>query len=360
VLAKRILTSIQPGDHKRSFFDKSGRYVFHYMVKDGVTFLCFATKEHKTAVCFSFLDEISKRFKATYEPKQIENAMAYSPQFEEFARVVEQEMNRFGHMKFADAKMAEVNEKVEATKQVMKDNVNKVIERGDQIEDLIEKTDILVQTSDSFRVNTKTLERKIWWKNVKVWIILILVCLVLAWLILSLVCGFDMACFRGGTACLHENTAVEYRGRRYESLPELAAKESECAIPHIVSQKNGLRITTDCGSAPLLLTADHLVRGDRGFVPAGSLAVGDTLFGNLERTQRCSVLGVEAEMGQTYYGLNCLESEVLADSVACSTFGSYHTLPALYMSWAGRVFGIKAASSFGDAVASLAARVKLL
>ncbi len=116
---------MQPGDHKRSFFDKSGRYVFHYMVRDGVTFLCFATKEHKTAVCFAFLDEICKRFKATYDQAQVDAALAYSPQFEEFARVVEQEMNRFGHMKFADNKIAEVNDKVEATKQVMKDNVQK-------------------------------------------------------------------------------------------------------------------------------------------------------------------------------------------------------------------------------------------
>ncbi len=103
-------------------------YVFHYTVKDGVTFMCFATKEHKTSVCFAFLDEISKRFKATYEQSQIDNAVAYSPQFEEFARVVEQEMNRFGRMKFADNKIAEVNEKVDATKMVMQDNVRKVMD----------------------------------------------------------------------------------------------------------------------------------------------------------------------------------------------------------------------------------------
>lgn len=186
------------------------RFVFHYMVKDGVTYMCFATKEHKTAVCFAFLDEISKRFKATYDQAQIDNAMAYSPQFEEFARVVEQEMNRFGHMKFADNKMAEVSEKVEATKQVMKDNVQKVIDRGENIETLIERTDILVQRSDSFRVNTKELERKLWWKNVKIWIILILVVIFLTWLIFSLVCGFDFKCLRGGgTLCFHQDTQIQ-------------------------------------------------------------------------------------------------------------------------------------------------------
>lgn len=53
-----------------------------------------------------------------------------------------------------------------------------------------------MQRSDSFRVNTQTLERKLWWKNFKVWIVLILVILVLVWLIFSLACGFDFSCLR--------------------------------------------------------------------------------------------------------------------------------------------------------------------
>lgn len=39
-------------------------------------------------------------------------------------------MNRFGHMKFADNKIAEVNEKVDQTKLLMQDNVKKVMDRG--------------------------------------------------------------------------------------------------------------------------------------------------------------------------------------------------------------------------------------
>jgi vesicle-associated membrane protein 7 len=357
VFFQRILTSVQPGDHKRSFFDKSGRYVFHYMVKEGVTFLCFATKEHKTAVCFAFLDEISKRFKATYDQGQIESALAYSPQFEEFARVVEQEMNRFGHMKFADNKIAEVNEKVEATKNVMKENVQKVIERGDNIETLIEKTDILVQKSDSFRVNTKTLERNLWWKNVKIWIILILVVLFLIWLIFSLACGFDFACLRGGTQCIHQSASITYRGRSYTY--ETIESSGECRIPHTV-HSDGLRIATTCGSAPLRLTPDHLVvtklHNGNGFVPASALAVGDTLFADFLHQRPCHVLSIAHETDQTYFGLNCLESVVVADNVLVSTFGKYHRVPALFMSYAGHLLGIDRASRIGDALASMVAK----
>jgi vesicle-associated membrane protein 7 len=361
VLAKRILSSIQPGDHKRSFFDKSGRYVFHYMVKDNVTYLCFAAKEHKTAVCFAFLDEIYKRFNATFEPQQIEGAMAYSPQFEEFARTVELEMNRFGHMQFADNKIAEVNEKVEATKQVMKDNVQKVIDRGDDIDSLIEKTDILVQKSESFKVNTKTLKTKIWWKNVKIWVILIVVIIFLVWLILSFACGFDMACFRGGTACFHESTQLTYNGKSY-SMQELE-KSTECRIPHVVTE-DGLSITTSCGPTPLRLTKDHLVsseiHGKVHFVRAGTLTPGSIIFSDVERQTRCSVTSIAQETGQKYFGMNCLESIVLADNVLCSTFGNFHVIPAVYMKWMGNVVGVHTASRIGDHVATLLARLNLL
>jgi vesicle-associated membrane protein 7 len=349
---------VQPGDHKRSFFDKSGRYVFHYMVRDGVTFLCFATKEHKTAVCFAFLDEICKRFKATYDQGQVEAALAYSPQFEEFARVVEQEMNRFGHMKFADNKIAEVNDKVEATKQVMKDNVQKVIDRGDNIESLIEKTDILVQRSDSFRVNTKTLERNLWWKNVKIWVILIVVTLFLVWLIFSLACGFDFACLRGGTQCFHAASSLVVGGKLWNAATIEAA--GVCRIPHRVVA-DGVSVATSCGAAPLRLTRDHLVAVRRAagwaWAAAGSLAPGDTLFSDLARTQTCRVLSVAQESAQNYFGLNCLHSVVLADGVLVSTFGRLHTLPALWMAWAGRVLGVHGASRVGDAIASVAAKL---
>lgn len=359
-LAKRILTSVQAGDHKRSFFDKSGRYVFHYMVKDGVTYLCFATKEHKTSVCFAFLDEISKRFKATYDPAQIEGAMAYSPQFEEFSRVVEQEMNRFGQMKFSDNKISEVNEKVEQTKQAMKDNVQKVIERGENIETLIEKTDILVQRSDSFRVNTKTLERKLWWKNLKLWIILILVVIFLTWLIFSIVCGFDFGCLRGGSACFHESSRITYKGKTYEGMGAFA-DHPECRVPHIV-RTGGVSVHTSCSDRALRLTDDHLIFSEgRGHVQAGLLKAGDVLFSDVDRTARCKVLSVVSEPHmQNYFGLNCLESVVLAEDVLCSTFGKYHAIPSAWMSVAGRVFGIDRASRFGDTVVEVLTGLKLL
>lgn len=77
--------------------------------------------------------------------------------------------------------------------------------------------------------------------------------------------------------------------------------------------------------------------------------------------RKCKVARVEQETEtQEYFGLNCLNSVVLADGFKTSTFGKLHTLPAMWFSWIGRAAGIERASQWGDALANLAYSWKLL
>eukprot|EP01091_Cochliopodium_minus_P014891 TRINITY_DN515_c0_g1_i2.p1 TRINITY_DN515_c0_g1~~TRINITY_DN515_c0_g1_i2.p1 ORF type:complete len:266 (-),score=49.35 TRINITY_DN515_c0_g1_i2:388-1185(-) len=99
-LAKRILLSIKTHDHKRTYTDKSGRFVFHYMVLDNLTYLCFATKGHKKAVCFAYLNEIYSRFVVAYSEKQIIQAISYSRSFIEFQKILEREMKRYSQLEY--------------------------------------------------------------------------------------------------------------------------------------------------------------------------------------------------------------------------------------------------------------------
>lgn len=42
------------------------RYVFHYRVDAGLTYLCMADEESRRRIPFAFLQEIKNRFQATY------------------------------------------------------------------------------------------------------------------------------------------------------------------------------------------------------------------------------------------------------------------------------------------------------
>lgn len=67
---------------------------------------------------------------------------------------------------------AQVNEVVD----IMRDNVEKVIDRDVKLSELDDRADALQQGASQFETQAAKLKRKYWWKNMKMWILLIVVC----------------------------------------------------------------------------------------------------------------------------------------------------------------------------------------
>jgi len=169
--------------------------------------------------------------------------------------------------------------------------------------------------------------------------------------------GVQFFCGTGSATCFHESTEITYKGQKY-NRQALGNLKGECVIPHDVSS-SGVAIHTDCSLKPLQLTPDHLVYTTRGLVQAQEIVTGDQVFSDMGRTKKCTVNSVQQESGK-YFGLNCKESNVLADGIATSTFGRYHALPAAWMRYAGALIGVERASALGDAIAQTLHRVGLL
>jgi Synaptobrevin len=55
----------------------------------------------------------------------------------------------------------------------------------------VDKSDQLNQSAKKFQKSSKALKNVYWWKNVKMWILIIAIVIVLIWLISSFICGFD-------------------------------------------------------------------------------------------------------------------------------------------------------------------------
>jgi hypothetical protein len=155
-------------------------------------------------------------------------------------------------------------------------------------------------------------------------------------------------CGSGSGVCFHESTLVQV-GERTLSLEEIRASRV-CAIPHVV-HSDGVVIHTSCPkSKALRLTRDHLVFTARGLVAAGDIKVHDFLFTDKAEKNTCQVVKVEKEERQTYFGLNCEDSVVLANGYKASTFGYTHTIPSLWMKYASKVVGLEKASAYGDRI----------
>uniref|UniRef100_A0A3B5PU12 Si:ch73-234b20.5 n=1 Tax=Xiphophorus maculatus TaxID=8083 RepID=A0A3B5PU12_XIPMA len=83
-----------------------------------------------------------------------------------------------------DSVQSQVNE----VKVILKDNINKVLERGDKIDDLIGKTDDLQASADSFQRTSTRVARKYWWKNIKMMILIGAIVLIILILIILAAC----------------------------------------------------------------------------------------------------------------------------------------------------------------------------
>ena len=69
-------------------------------------------------------------------------------------------MVKYSNRAYADEKILEVQLKLDKTEDIMRNNIAKIMDRGDSIETLVDKTDILVSRSDTFMVNTTKLRKR--------------------------------------------------------------------------------------------------------------------------------------------------------------------------------------------------------
>ncbi|XP_064414726.1 vesicle-associated membrane protein 8 [Latimeria chalumnae] len=60
-----------------------------------------------------------------------------------------------------------LQDQVDDVKNIMTKNIDNVLNRGEKLHDLLNKTDDLQATATSFQRTTTRIARKMWWKNSK-------------------------------------------------------------------------------------------------------------------------------------------------------------------------------------------------
>jgi len=159
-----LLSKILPHDSKMSYvYDK---HVFHYVVSGGITFLCMADQASRRRVAFAFLEDVRRRFVAAYGA----GARSAAPFTlnAEFAPVLQRQMQFYSSDPASDD-LSKVRSQLDDVKHVMVENVEKVLERGEKIELLVDKTDRLTQQAFKFENTSKQLRSALFWRKVKMY-----------------------------------------------------------------------------------------------------------------------------------------------------------------------------------------------
>lgn len=78
---------------------------------------------------------------------------------------------------------------IDGVREIMTENIERVLERGERIDLLVDQTDRLGSSARDFRVRSRGLKRRMWWKNVKLMVLLALVVVFLVYLFVGFGCG---------------------------------------------------------------------------------------------------------------------------------------------------------------------------
>ncbi|KAF9963273.1 Vesicle-associated membrane protein [Mortierella alpina] len=185
-VTEAILEKIPPNNSKMTYvYD---RYLFHYICEDGLTYMCMADDSFDRRIPFAFLQDIKHKFLEQYgRERALESLLPYS--MNEFSKTLAAQMEYFSTNPNAD-RIKQVKGEIEQVKDVMVQNIERVLERGERIELLVDKTDNLNQQAFAFKRRSTALKRTMWWKNTKLMVILVLVIIFLTYLIISAACGF--------------------------------------------------------------------------------------------------------------------------------------------------------------------------
>uniref|UniRef100_A0ACD5YPY7 Uncharacterized protein n=2 Tax=Avena sativa TaxID=4498 RepID=A0ACD5YPY7_AVESA len=172
-----------------------GLYVFHVRRADGLTALCMTDDAAGRRIPFLFLEDIHGKFVKTYGRAAL-TALAYTMN-DEFSRVLSKQMDYFSNDPSADS-INRMKGEMEQVRSVMIDNIDKVLERGDRLELLVDKTATMQGNTMRFKRQARRFRNTVWWRNVKLTVAVIFILLAIIYLVLAFMChGFTLpSCVR--------------------------------------------------------------------------------------------------------------------------------------------------------------------
>lgn len=183
-VAKEILQDVSSYRNKKTSIPRDN-YNYHTVVDSGFVYICVGDEDAGRRMPYNFLDELKQNFVASSSLVMRSESAAPFEFNREFRQVLADLMEKHNSGK-GDNVTALQNQVHEVTG-IMKQNVEKVLERGEKLDDLVDKTDDLQASSNTFKVTSRKISRKMFWRNRKMMIIIAVVSLVVITIIVLII-----------------------------------------------------------------------------------------------------------------------------------------------------------------------------
>jgi len=200
-LASLVLPKIKHSEPQKLTYTHNNNFI-HYIASapseypatqasaGGLTYLVVADSSLGRRIPFGFLFEIKKRFLEQFpvdstDFAELDNYGAGSFNSEMKKLMVDYGTTQSGKQ---DA-IQNVQGEIDNVRGIMSQNIESLLERGERIDLLVDKTDRLGGSAHEFRVRSRNLRRQMWFKNIKLMALLVVVIVFLIYLFVGFGCG---------------------------------------------------------------------------------------------------------------------------------------------------------------------------
>ncbi|KAI4373091.1 hypothetical protein MLD38_011254 [Melastoma candidum] len=161
-------------------------HTFNFLIDRGFVFLVVADESVGRTVPFVFLERVKDDFMQRYgasitneDPHPLADDDEEDDLFEDRFSIAYNLDREFGpklkdHMQYCMthpeemSKLSKLKAQITEVKGIMMDNIEKVLDRGERIELLVDKTENLQFQADVFQRQGRQLRRKMWFQNIQV------------------------------------------------------------------------------------------------------------------------------------------------------------------------------------------------
>lgn len=201
-IAVQCLQKLQSNSSKYTY--SCDGYTFNFLIDNAFVFLVVADESTGRSVPFVFLERVKDDFRQRYGggfkeegPHPLVDDDEDDDLFEDRFSIAYNLDREFGprlkeHMQYCMehpeemSKLSKLKAQISEVKGIMMDNIEKVLDRGERIELLVDKTENLQFQADSFQRQGRQLRRKMWLQNLQMKLMIsgaVLIVIVILWLI---------------------------------------------------------------------------------------------------------------------------------------------------------------------------------
>ena len=174
LIAVKLLSKIKPNTSiSYSYEDK---FMFHHHNEGGLTYLCMTDANFSNRTAYAFLFDIKERFTRRFG-EEVHRAIGLGAN-KEFSDEIKARIVYYNTDPNAD-KLRAAKQNIEKSKDVMIENIEKILERGDKIDLLVQKTVQMTDSAISLRKTASSVRSHMWWKNFRMSLIICGILLVL-------------------------------------------------------------------------------------------------------------------------------------------------------------------------------------